>query len=66
MARREGPSGVKRAFKVMCSLGRRSSVVCDERPSEAKQWTAGGEEGNPGCIFNDTLHWCDVRWWGIK
>jgi hypothetical protein len=22
-----------------------SSVVCDERPSEAKQWTAGGEEG---------------------
>jgi hypothetical protein len=26
------------------------SVICGECPSEAKQWTAGGEEGDPGCV----------------
>jgi hypothetical protein len=33
----------------------RDSVVCGERPSEAKQWRAGGEEEDPGCVFNHTL-----------
>jgi hypothetical protein len=28
-----------------------NSVVCDKRPSGAKQWIAGGEEGNPGCVL---------------
>src|SRR5271154_6955825 len=28
------------------------SVVCGECPSEAKQWTAGGEKGDPSCVFN--------------
>jgi len=32
------------------------SVVCGECPSEAKQWGAGGEEEDPGCMLNHTLH----------
>jgi hypothetical protein len=37
-----------------------NSVVCDERPSEAKQGTAGGEE-KIRAVFNHTLRWYDVR-----
>ena len=36
------------------------SVFCDECPSEARQWTAGGEEENPGCIYH-TLAWYEMR-----
>jgi hypothetical protein len=32
------------------------SVVYGECPSEAKKLTAGGEGGNPGYVFNHTLH----------
>jgi hypothetical protein len=28
-----------------------NSVVWEERPSEAEQWRAGGEEENPGCVL---------------
>jgi hypothetical protein len=37
-----------------------SSVFCDECPSEAKQWAAGGEEGIRVCIYH-MPHWCGVR-----
>jgi hypothetical protein len=41
------------------------SVICGGCPSEAEQWIAGGEEGNPGCVNNHTLHEGDVRWQGM-
>jgi hypothetical protein len=40
------------------------SVVCGECPSEAKQWTAGGEEEDPGYTLTILFVSGAVRWQG--